>query len=306
MRDFKKFGRILVPMITVFNKDNQSVDYKASRKVARYLKENKLCDSIIVAGTTGEFYALSFDERVRLFEEIKDEIKNEIPLIAGTGSVYVGEVIKYTEIAEKLGYDAIMVVAPYYCKPEQDGIYLHFKQIAKSTSLPVMVYNIPLFTGVNIIPETLAKLSEIENIFAIKDEAGINPLQATEYIRATKAKIPVYSGDDTMVLQVLSQGGVGVVSGGSHIIGQEMREMIDEFLKGEIQKAKELFQELFEVFASFRGLKNRINPTPMIKAAFELITNIPTSMPRMPLVPATDEEIKFIKVVLKKIGKIYK
>lgn len=205
MKDFRKFGRILLPMITVFNKDDQSVDYKSSRRVARYLKENKLCDSIIVAGTTGEFYTLSFDERVRLFEEIKDEIKNDIPLIAGTGSVYVGEVIKYTEIAERLGYDAVMVVAPYYCKPEQEGIYLHFKQIAQSTSLPVMVYNIPLFTGVNINPETLARLSELENIFAIKDEAGINPLQATEYIKATKAKIPVYSGDDTMVLHSSAQ-----------------------------------------------------------------------------------------------------
>lgn len=304
MKDFRKFGRILLPMITVFNKDDQSVDYKSSRRVARYLKENKLCDSIIVAGTTGEFYTLSFDERVRLFEEIKDEIKNDIPLIAGTGSVYVGEVIKYTEIAERLGYDAVMVVAPYYCKPEQEGIYLHFKQIAQSTSLPVMVYNIPLFTGVNINPETLAKLSELENIFAIKDEAGINPLQATEYIKATKAKIPVYSGDDTMVLQVLSQGGVGVVSGGSHIIGQEMKKMIDDFLDGEVQKAKELFQELFEVFASFRGLKNRINPTPMIKIAFELMTGIPTSMPRMPLLPATNEEIILMKRVLKKMGKI--
>ncbi len=304
MKDFRKFGRILLPMITVFNKDDQSVDYKSSRRVARYLKENKLCSSIIVAGTTGEFYTLSFDERVRLFEEIKDEIKNDIPLIAGTGSVYVGEVIKYTEIAERLGYDAVMVVAPYYCKPEQEGIYLHFKQIAQSTSLPVMVYNIPLFTGVNINPETLARLSELENIFAIKDEAGINPLQATEYIKATKAKIPVYSGDDTMVLQVLSQGGVGVVSGGSHIIGQEMKKMIDDFLDGEVQRAKELFQELFEVFASFRGLKNRINPTPMIKMAFELMTGIPTSMPRLPLVPATDEEVEFMKGVLKKIGKI--
>ncbi|HEY8543199.1 MAG TPA: 4-hydroxy-tetrahydrodipicolinate synthase [Pseudothermotoga sp.] len=304
MRDFTKFGRILVPMITPFRKTDQSVDYTAARKVARYLKENKLCDSIIVAGTTGEFYTLNFNERVKLLEEIKDEIKNEIPLIAGTGSVYVGEVIEYTKIAEKLGYDAIMVVAPYYCKPEQEGIYLHFKKIAQSTSLPVMIYNIPLFTGVNINPETLAELSKIENIFAIKDEAGVNPLQATDYIRATKGKIPVYSGDDTMVLQVISQGGVGVVSGGSHIIGQEMRTMIDQFINGEVHKAKELFQKLYDVFVSFRGLKNRINPTPMIKAAFELMTGIPTSTPRMPLIAACDEEIELIKTILKKIGKL--
>ncbi|HOJ88343.1 MAG TPA: 4-hydroxy-tetrahydrodipicolinate synthase [Pseudothermotoga sp.] len=304
MGDFTKFGRILVPMITPFHKSDQSVDYKTARKVARYLKENKLCDSLIVAGTTGEFYTLSFDERIELFKQVKDELAGEVPLIAGVGSVYVGEAIKYTQIAEELGYDAIMVVAPYYCKPEQEGIYAHFKQIAQNTSLPVMVYNIPLFTGVNIAPETLARLCEIDNIFAIKDEAGVNPLQATEYIRASKGRIPVYSGDDTMVLQVITQGGVGVVSGGSHIIGHEMREMIDDFISGRVEKAKELFQKLFEVFVSFRGLTSRINPTPMIKAAFEFITGLPTSMPRMPLLPAADDEKEFMKKILKKIGKI--
>ncbi|MEJ5229403.1 MAG: 4-hydroxy-tetrahydrodipicolinate synthase [Pseudothermotoga sp.] len=304
MKDFSKFGRILLPMITPFKKSDQSVDYKTARKVARYLVENKLCNSLIIAGTTGEFYVLSFEERIKLFEQIKDEIGDEIPLIAGTGAVYVGEVIEYTKVAEKLGYDAVMVVAPYYCKAEQEGIYEHFKQIAQGTSLPVMVYNIPLFTGVNIEPQTLARLSEIQNIFAIKDEAGINPLQTTEYIRATSGKLPVYSGDDTMVLQVLLQGGVGVVSGGSHIVGDLMRDMIDSFLENKINVAKELYQKLFKVFAAFRGLKNRINPTPMIKAAFELITGLPTSMPRMPLIPATSDEVKFIREVLKEIGKI--
>lgn len=304
MKDFSRFGRILVPMITPFKRIDQSVDYKTAKMVARYLAEKKLCDSLIVAGTTGEFYALSFKERVKLFEQIKVELGSKIPLIAGVGAVYVKEVIEYTKMAEKLGYDAVMVVAPYYCKPEQEGIFEHFKQIAQNTSLPVMVYNIPLFTGVNIEPQTLAKLSEIEEIFAIKDEAGINPLQATEYARATKGKLPVYSGDDTMVLQVLVQGGVGVVSGGSHIIGDLMRDMIESFLKNKIDEAKELYQRLFNVFVAFRGLKNRINPTPMIKAAFELLTGLPTSTPRMPLLPATEEELNMMKTVLKEMGKI--
>jgi len=126
------------------------------------------------------------------------------------------------------------------------------------------VYNIPLFTGVNLAPETLARLAPIDNIFAVKDEAGINPLQTTDYILATKGEIPVYSGDDTMVLQVLLQGGVGVVSGGSHVVGE----------------------------------------TPLVKAAFELVSNLPTSMPRLPLKPATQSESERLKNALKKLGKL--
>ncbi len=291
-------------MITVFDKKDLSVDYKTSRKVARYLKEQKLCDSIIVAGTTGEFYVLSFEERVKLFKEVKQELGDEIPLIAGVGSIYFEEVIRFTKVAEELGYNAIMVVAPYYCKPEQDGIYEHFKRVAESTSLPVMVYNIPLFTGVNIEPETLGKLSKIKNIFSVKDEAGLNPTQATEYLKSTSNKVFVYSGDDTMVLQVLLQCGVGVVSGGSHIIGDMMREMIEVFLQGQNNKAKEIYHKLYNVFRAFRGLKNRTNPIPMVKAALELVTGLPVSMPRLPLTAASNDEIQMMKKVLQKLGKL--
>lgn len=300
----EKFGRVLLPLITVFDQA-YSIDYAITRKVARYVVEKGFCDSLIVSGTTGEFYVMTLEERATLFQEIKAEIGNSVPLIAGTGAPYVREVIDLTKAAEKLGYDAAMVVAPYYCHPEQEGIYQHFKKVAESTSLPVMVYNIPLFAGVNISPDTAARLAEIDNIVAIKDEAGLNPYQATVYLKKSKGRLAVYSGDDTMVLQVAAQGGVGVVSGGAHIIGDMIKDMIADFLAGRVKQATEKYHLLMEVYTAFHGKAGeRTNPTPLIKAAFEMLSGLPTSTPRLPLTPATEEERIFLKNTLRKVGKL--
>lgn len=301
----KKFGRILVPMITPFD-ENYSADYKMARKVARYIVDNNYCDSIIVSGTTGEFHSLSFSERVKLFEEIKDEVGSEVPLIAGTGSVYTKEAIELTKEAEKLGYDGAMVVVPYYCHPTQEGIYRHFKEVAKNTSLPIMIYNIPLFVNKSITPETAAKLSEIENIVAIKDEAGINPLQASEFIKKSNGRLAVYSGDDTMTLQIIQQGGVGVVSGGSHVVGDMVRDMIDSFLEGKVVRSTKLFQILYDVFKGFFGISDkRTNPTPGVKMGLEIVSGLPVSRPRPPLLTYTEEDKEFIKQTLEKARKMY-
>ncbi|MCD6552350.1 4-hydroxy-tetrahydrodipicolinate synthase [Thermotoga sp.] len=300
----EKFGRVLLPLITVF-KEDQSIDYETTRKVAKFVVEKGFCDSIIVAGTTGEFYALSIEERIRLFKEIKDEIGDEVPLIAGTGAAFVKDVIRLNQEAEKLGYDAVMVVLPYYCHPEQEGIYQHFKLISENTSLPIMVYNIPLFAGVNLEPETLVKIAEFENVIAVKDEAGIHPVQTTAYIKATSGRLAVYSGDDAMTLQVLIQGGVGVVSGGAHVVGDIIKAMIEDFLNGRNEEATKKYHALMDVFSAFYGVGGkRTNPTPLVKAAFEMISGLPTSIPRLPLTPATEKEKENIKSVLKKIGKI--
>ncbi|PLV59049.1 4-hydroxy-tetrahydrodipicolinate synthase [Thermotoga sp. KOL6] len=300
----EKFGRVLLPLITVF-KEDQSIDYKTTRKVARYVIERGFCDSIIVSGTTGEFYAMSVDERIRLLREIKDEVGNEVPLIAGTGAIFVEDVIRLNQEAERLGYDAVMVVLPYYCHPEQEGIYQHFKIIAENTSLPIMVYNIPLFVGVNLEPKTLARIAEFDNVIAVKDEAGLHPVQTTDYIKATSGKLAVYSGDDTMILQVLVQGGVGVVSGGAHVVGDIIKAMIDDHLNGKNEEAMKKYHVLMDLFAAFHGVDGkRVNPTPLVKAAFEMISGLPTSAVRLPLIPATDEERAKLKDVLKRIGKI--
>jgi len=301
----KTFGRVLIPMCTPF-KDDYSIDYTLVKKVARYLVDREYCDSLIVAGTNGEFYTLSFQERVRLFEEVKNEVGGEIPLIAGTGTAFTEETIRLTQEAERLGYDAAMVIVPYFSRPTQEGIFYHFSEVCKNTSLPVMIYNIPLFTGANISPGTLNKLaSQHKNIVAIKDEAGINPLQASEFIRVTGDTVSVYSGDDLMVLSVLSQGGVGVVSGGSHVIGDIMRKMIDEFLGGKISEAVKMFKSLYTLFNAFFGENHRLeNPLPAVKAAFELESGLPVSRVRPPLTKLTNEETNTIKKALKKIGKL--
>jgi len=299
-----KFGRVLLPLITVF-KEDQSVDYATTRKVARFVVDKGYCDSVIVSGTTGEFYVMSKEERIKLFEEIKNELGDSMPLIAGTGAAFVGETVELTRAAERLGYDAAMVVIPYYCHPEQEGIYQHFKRVAESTSLPIMIYNIPLFAGVNISPDTVARLAEIDNIVAVKDEAGLHPLQTTAFIKKTEGQLAVYSGDDTMVLQVLTQGGVGVVSGGAHVVGDIIKEMIDDFLSGRNEDATKKFHTLMDVYSAFYGVDGkRTNPTPLVKAAFEMISNLPTSLPRLPLTPVTGEEKELLKAALKHVGKL--
>lgn len=304
MKIVEKFGRILLPLITPF-KEDFSIDYETARKVARFVVDKGYCDSLIVSGTTGEFHSLNFEERVKLFEEIKDEMGSTVPLIAGTGAIFTKETIELTREAERIGYDAVMVVVPYYCHPTQDGIYQHFKEVAKNTSLPIMIYNIPLFVNENILPDTVARLSKIENIVAVKEEAGVNPLQTMEFIKKTDGKITVYSGDDLMVLQVMSQGGVGVVSGGAHIAGDIEKEMISAFLKGDNELVVEKFHILYDLFTAFHGVnKNRVNPTPLVKAAFEMISNLSTSNVRPPLTPASDIERDLLKQVLKKIGKL--
>jgi len=305
MNVVEKFGRVLIPMCTPF-KEDYSIDYTLAKKVARYLVNKKYCDSLIIAGTNGEFYTFSYEERVKLFEAVKEEIGNDVPLIAGTGTAFTGETIKLTQEAERIGYDAAMVIVPYFSRPTQEGIFHHFSEVAKNSSIPVMVYNIPLFTGANISPNTLAALAaKHSNIVAIKDEAGLNPLQASEFIKVTEEKVTVYSGDDLMILSVLSQGGVGVVSGGSHVIGDLMHDLIDSFLAGEISEAVALFKSLYALFSAFFGRNRRLeNPLPAVKAAFELESGLPVSRVRPPLMELTTEEIDTLKEAMKIIGKL--
>jgi len=304
MNVVEKFGRVLIPMSTAF-KEDYSIDYAMTRRIARYLIDKKYCDSLIIAGTNGEFYTMSFEEKVKLFSEIKEEVGNTVPLIAGTGTAYTYETIELTKEATRLGYDAAMVVVPYYCHPTQDGMYFHFSEICKSTDIPIMIYNIPLFTASNIEPTTLQKLMEFENIVAIKDEAGLNPLQTSAYLKATEGRVAVYSGDDLMVLSILSQGGVGVVSGGSHVIGDMMKNLINEFLDGDTIKATENFKQLYELFTAFLGKSQRLtNPLPAVKKAFALHSGLDVSRVRPPLMEIEEDEIYVLKDTLKKFGKI--
>jgi len=298
----KELGRILVPLVTPF-KENGDIDHSRLAELAERTLNLNFGDSLIVGGTTGEFSQLSTAERKAVMKTVKEAVGDRCPVIAGTGSSNLREAIELTQYAEQLGLDMAMVVGPYYTKPTQEGVYQYYKAIAESTSLPVMLYNIPLFTGVNCEPQTFARLLEIENIVAIKEEAGINPLQMSDYIleaRKRKRVFRFFDGDDTMILPVLVQGGEGVVSGGAQVIGDKIRQMIDLFFSNRVEEAKEMHLKVYRLFQVF-GL--RVNPVPLVKEALNM-SGFWVGKPRLPLTPATDEEKKRLRETLSYLGVI--
>ncbi len=301
MFDKNQYGKILVPIVTPF-KEDQNVDYDALISIGEKLIKEKYADTLVLTGTTGEFFTMSFDERCKVFELMKRELGKKIPLIAGTGAVSTREAIALSEKAQSFGYETIMIVAPYYMKPSQVEILNHYKKISEKIKINITLYNIPIFTGVNIAPETVAELSKKSNIVAIKEEAEINPKQMTLYLNVTHDNFIVYCGDDTMVLEALAQGGErigGFISGASHIIGNQMREMIDFFRSGQVEKAAAMQRRLLSLFRSL-GQNGRVNPVALLKEAMKLV-GYPAGIPRLPLLPGTEEEISNLKEVMKSL-----
>ncbi len=298
----EKLGRVLLPLLTPFDGEDQ-LNVQALAALVDYVIEQDYADSLIVAGTTGEFYALSFEERIRAFEVVKEANAGRLPLIAGTGAATTREAIAYTRKAEALGYDCAMVVSPYYQKATQEGLYLHFKAVAEATKLPVMLYNIPLFTGVNIDSRTLERLvRDVPNILGIKEEAGINPTQTTLFKMVVPEEFTIYCGDDTMVLQTFPQGAVGVVSGGSHVVGDLMKQMIQRYIEGDVEGASDIYLKMFPFFHSLTP-GDRVNPIPVLKTVVSRTSGIDLGAPRLPSLGATEEELVGIKAALQPLGK---
>jgi len=294
-------GRLLLPLVTPFMHDD-TVDHDRAGELANYLLDREYCDALIVAGTTGEFYALTLEERAALFRSVKAAVGERAPLIAGAGAAATKHAVALTKAAASFGYDAALVVAPYYSRPTQEGLRAHFEQVAAAADLPVMLYNIPLFAGANLAPETVAALAKIPNIVAIKEEAAVNPLQTTEFVLATPEDFEVYCGDDTMVLPAMAQGAVGVVSGGSHVVGDMMRAAIDSFRAGEVARATELHLKLYPFFKSLLG-EGRVNPIPLVREAVSL-TWQPVGPPRLPQTAASEAEREALVRVLAELGKL--
>jgi 4-hydroxy-tetrahydrodipicolinate synthase len=286
-------GRVAVPPVLPFTEDGE-ISFGSFEQLIDFIISNKFCDSLILTGTTGEFHTLSDEERVEVWKAGKQAAAGRVPLVAGVGTASSRSTIQLAETAETMCFDAIMVVLPYYSRPTQTGIEQHFRDVAKAVALPVMVYNIPLFTGVNMDPETLERLMDVPNILGIKEEAGIQPTQATQYALRTPAEFSIYCGDDTMVLQVLPQRGVGVVSGGSAIFGDHMHAMIAAWLGGDNRTASEIYFRLAPFFAALNQ-NGRINPIPILRAAIELASGIKIGPPRRPQAPATAEEVAVIR-----------
>jgi 4-hydroxy-tetrahydrodipicolinate synthase len=276
------FGRVSTAMVTPFDKKGH-IDFQKTTQLVNYLIENGT-DSLVVAGTTGESPTLSKEEKLALFGHVVKIVKKRIPVIAGTGSNNTYASVELTRKAEQLGVDGIMVVAPYYNKPNQEGLYQHFKAVAEATSLPVMVYNIPGRASVNIHPDTIIRLSKVSNIVAVKEASGdLNAM--THIIANTDNDFDLYSGDDGIAIPVLSIGGVGVVSVASHVIGNEMQEMVKAFLEGENEKAAKLHQQLLPLM---QGLFAAPSPAP-VKTALQA-KGLDVGSVRLPLVPLTEQE----------------
>ncbi|MFZ5651181.1 MAG: 4-hydroxy-tetrahydrodipicolinate synthase [Bacillota bacterium] len=284
------FGRVLTAMITPFNKD-MAVDYNVARKLARHLAQSG-SDGLVICGTTGESPTLTKEEKIELFRVVVEEVGGQSVVIAGTGGYSTASSVELTQAAEKVGVDGVMLVCPYYNKPSQEGLYQHFKAIASSTHLPVMLYNIPGRTGVNMLPATVARLAEIPNIIAIKEAAGSID-QVSELRRTLPDSFAIYSGDDSFTLPMLALGAKGIVSVVSHVAGPQIKQMVNAFISGNTTLAAQIHLQLTPIF---RGLFITTNPVP-VKAAMNIL-GWQAGVPRLPLVEATAAEKETIKKAL--------
>ena len=293
-------GRVALPLVTPFT-EAEDVNLDALGSLIDYVITNDYCDSLIMTGTNGEFYALSDEERIEIWKVARQAVAGRKPMVAAVGTPATRSTVRLAKVAEELGYDVVMVVLPYYSKPTQEGLIHHFRTVAAAVSLPVLIYNIPLFTGVNMEPASLEKLKDVPNIRGIKEEAGIQPIQATDVALRMPPDFSIYCGDDTMVLQVLPQRGVGAVSGGSHVIGKWMKAMIAAYFAGDNAKASRIYFRMAPFFAALTQ-NGRVNPIPILRGAISIKSGIPIGPPRSPQMPATAAELDVIRPILETLA----
>ena len=282
--------RLLTAMITPYD-DKLQVDYARAAELADYLANNG-SEGIVVSGTTGESPVLTDEEKLKLFASVKNKVGKRIPVWAGTGSNDTQHSLELSKEAEKLGVDGVMLVCPYYSKPSQEGLYQHFRKIAGAISLPVMLYNVPGRTGINLLPETVTRLAKIENIVAIKEASGSMD-QVSTLMTLLPEEMTVYSGDDSLTLPMMALGARGVVSIASHLVGNEILAMIEAFSNGNNKRAVDLHKQLFPIF---KGLFITTNPVPLKEVLNQLGQNVGGL--RLPLVEANETEKIFIQELL--------
>ncbi|MBB5180190.1 4-hydroxy-tetrahydrodipicolinate synthase [Planomicrobium koreense] len=289
------FGQVVTAMVTPFDASGD-IDFPATAALVEHLIETG-SDALVVAGTTGESPTLSADEKIDLFKFVVDTVQGRIPVIAGTGSNNTRASITLTRGAEEAGADAIMLVTPYYNKPSQEGMFQHFQAIATATHLPVMLYNIPGRSVVNLSVDTIVRLSEIDNIVSIKEASGSLDA-AAEIIERTPDTFSLYSGDDGLTLPLLAIGGAGIVSVAAHIIGREMQEMISSFKAGDTAKAAQLHRTLLP---AMNALFAAPNPVP-VKSALNW-AGIAVGGVRLPMIPLTEQETLTLQETLAPVVK---
>lgn len=285
----------LVAIVTPFK--NDEVDEKALRDLIEFQIENGT-NGIVPCGTTGESATLSHEEHKRVIEITIDAAKGRVPVIAGTGSNSTEEAIRLTRHAKDAGADAALMISPYYNKPTQEGLYLHFKKVAKEVDIPIILYNVPGRTGSNMLPETVGGLSEIDNIVGIKEASG-SLQQISDVIALCKPDFTLLSGDDFIVLPILSVGGKGVISVTANVAPKDMADLITAFEKGDLKKAMELHYCLRPLN---EAMFYETNPIP-VKKALALMGKIGDEI-RLPLSPMSEKNTERLKAVLKNYGLI--
>lgn len=290
------FGEVITAMCTPMRPDG-AVDFDQAEKLAVYLAEHG-SDGIVVAGTTGESPTLSPDEKLGLFKAVVNAVGGRVKVIAGTGNYNTHESALLTRKAESCGVDGIMLVTPYYNKPPQEGLIRHFRHIAQNTSLPVMLYNVPPRTGRNLEPESVARLAQVPNIVSIKEAAGQMD-QVTKLRTLLPQDFAIYSGDDPFTLPMLALGADGVVSVASHVVGPEIKQMIQAFKSGDTVRATEIHEKLTPIF---RALFITTNPIP-VKWSMSLL-GMDLGPFRLPLVEPTPAEKAHIRETFARYGLI--
>lgn len=284
------FKGSMVAIVTPF--ENGRLDEKRFKALIEFQIKNGT-SSIVPCGTTGESATLSLEEHERVIELTVETVAGRVPVIAGTGSNNTAEAITLTKHAKDAGVDAALLISPYYNKPTQNGIYLHFKAIAEAVDIPIVLYNIASRTGINIEPETMAKLAQIENIVAVKEASG-NIAQMAQIMQLCGDNITLISGDDALTLPVLSIGGTGVISVVANIVPKETASLIKEFERGNIKEARKIYLHLLPLI---KVMFIETNPAP-VKQALGMMGLIKPEL-RLPLCPMLPENEAKLKKTLK-------
>jgi len=274
---------------------NQEVDEAKLRELVDYQIE-KGTDGIVPCGTTGESATLTYEEHCKVIDIVIDQAKGRVPVIAGTGSNSTHETIFLTKHAKEAGADAALVITPYYNKPTQKGLYEHFKAVAEAVDIPIILYNVPGRTAVNMLPPTVIELSKIKNIVGIKEASGSLD-QAAEIIAGTDDDFLLLSGEDSLTFSLLCLGGDGVISVATNIVPDLMAELVDSYFAGDINKARELHYKLYPLF---KAIFLETNPIPVKKALY-LMGLIEDDI-RLPLISMTKENTEKLRKVLLDLG----
>ena len=287
-------GSVLTAIVTPFDERGQ-VDLEGFRSLCRHLVDNG-SDGLVVTGTTGEASTLTDDERCLLFAAAVDELGGRGTVIAGTGTNSTADTIQLTERADELGVDGFLIVTPYYNKPPQRGIVAHFEAVAGVTERPIIAYNIPTRTVVNIEPATITQLARIPNLTAVKQaRQAEDELDQARHIVA--CGLELYAGDDDLILPFLELGGVGGICVHTHVVGPQVQDLVSSFLAGDVDRARQLDEE---VRPALEILRVQANPIA-IKAALNLL-GLPAGTVRLPLVDADESEIAAVRGCLERLG----